>query len=134
MSKSSDDLGLVNDGRSWWALGSHLDQCLRPAHLRRTAAIALVVGSWLTAFNQSDQLLAEALSPFLALKVALNYLTPFVVANLGILSRRPVPRHAEPEPAAAPSDGGQGKTGGQAGDQGSRDGRREADNGHSTQP
>ncbi|HJO35140.1 MAG TPA: hypothetical protein QF361_02835 [Gammaproteobacteria bacterium] len=61
---------------------------LVPAHLRRTGLIALIVGSWLTAFNQGDALLAGAWSARLALKVFLNYLTPFVVANLGLLSRR----------------------------------------------
>jgi len=58
------------------------------AHLRRTGLIALIVGSWLTAFNHGDALLAGAGSASLALKVFLNYLTPFVVANLGLLSRR----------------------------------------------
>ncbi|MEW6166856.1 MAG: nitrate/nitrite transporter NrtS [Pseudomonadota bacterium] len=59
-----------------------------PAHLRRTGLIALIVGSWLSAFNHGDALLAGAWSAKLALKVFLNYLTPFVVANLGLLSRR----------------------------------------------
>ncbi|MEQ1440061.1 hypothetical protein AAG565_11925 [Fontimonas sp. SYSU GA230001] len=64
---------------------------LAPAHLRRTGLIALIVGSWLTAFNQGDALLAGAWSGRLALKVFLNYLTPFVVANLGLLSRHATP-------------------------------------------
>lgn len=68
---------------------SPLGTVLTPAHLRRTGLIALLVGSWLTAFNLSDALLAGAWSAGLALKVFLNYLTPFVVANLGLLARRP---------------------------------------------
>lgn len=70
---------------------SVLATVLAPAHLRRTGLIALIVGSWLTAFNQGDMLLAGAWSTKLALKVFLNYLTPFVVANLGLLSRHTTP-------------------------------------------
>lgn len=59
----------------------------KPAHLRRTLAIALVVGSWLTLVNQGDVLLQTGWTAVLCAKVALNILTPFVVANLGLLSR-----------------------------------------------
>jgi len=57
-------------------------------HLKRTGLIALVVGTWLTAFNLGDALLADGWSQAIGLKIFLNYLTPFVVANLGLLSRR----------------------------------------------
>lgn len=60
---------------------------IAPAHLRRTGLIALAVGSWLTAFNLGDLLLQGQWNATLALKLALNYLTPFVVSNLGLLSR-----------------------------------------------
>ncbi|TJY55958.1 hypothetical protein E4T66_20390 [Sinimarinibacterium sp. CAU 1509] len=59
---------------------------MSPTHLRRTGTISLVVGTWLTAFNQGDALLSSGLSSMLGLKIFLNYLTPFVVANLGLLS------------------------------------------------
>lgn len=62
---------------------------LRPAHLKRTLLTALLVGSWLTFFNLGDALVANALTWPLALKIALNYTTPFVVANIGLLSRAP---------------------------------------------
>ncbi|MFN8629251.1 MAG: hypothetical protein U0838_02730 [Chloroflexota bacterium] len=62
--------------------------CARPAHLRRTAGIALVVGTLLTLFNQGDVILAGAASSATLLKAATNYLTPFVVSNLGLLSGR----------------------------------------------
>lgn len=58
-----------------------------PAHLRRTGLIALVVGTWLTAINEGDVILAGAPHAGTTVKVALNYITPFVVANLGLLSR-----------------------------------------------
>ncbi|MGH8618995.1 MAG: hypothetical protein ACREUW_14990 [Burkholderiales bacterium] len=62
-----------------------------PQHLRATGLIALVVGSWLTLVNQADVILAQGLGGLVALKIALNYLTPFVVSNLGLLSRKPEP-------------------------------------------
>lgn len=59
-----------------------------PVHLRRTGLIALVVGSWLTLFNQGDVLAHGRLDAGIGVKIALNYLTPFVVANLGLLSNK----------------------------------------------
>ena len=59
----------------------------KPTHLRRTGLIALLVGSWLCAINLADQIWAAQWSWALLLKVAMNYLTPFVVANMGLLSR-----------------------------------------------
>ncbi len=63
--------------------------CARPAHLRRTVTIALVVGAILTLANQGDVLLSGAATTATALKVATNFLTPFVVSNLGLLTGRP---------------------------------------------
>jgi hypothetical protein len=60
---------------------------LHPIHLRRTGFITLIVGIWLTVFNQGDVFWASELDGWLWIKVALNYLTPFVVANLGLLSK-----------------------------------------------
>ena len=60
--------------------------CLRPLHLRRTASIALIIGTWLTLFNQGDVMLSGGLKGWVWGKIALNYLTPFVVANAGLLS------------------------------------------------
>lgn len=59
-----------------------------PVHLKRTAMIAFVVGSWLNLFNHGDALIHGAVSAHLAIKLALNYLTPFVVSNVGLLARR----------------------------------------------
>ncbi len=67
-------------------LGRHARLCCQPRHLRRTSTIAIVVGSWLTLFNQGEVLWAGEVSFALLLKVFLNYLTPFAVANLGLLS------------------------------------------------
>lgn len=53
--------------------------------LRRSALIAIVVGTVLTAINQGDLLLAGHWSPALAWKLPLTYAVPFIVATLGAL-------------------------------------------------
>jgi hypothetical protein len=70
-----------------WSV-SDLRICLKSDHLRRTGLITALVGTWLTLFNQGDLLLAGAVDPVLLVKIALNYATPFVVANAGLLSRQ----------------------------------------------
>lgn len=72
---------MLASARAWSSV------CLEWSHLRRTVGISLVVGTWLTLFNQGDVVLAAGVDGALAAKVTLNYLTPFVVANLGLLSR-----------------------------------------------
>jgi len=62
--------------------------CAKPARLRRTAMIALVVGTILTLLNQGDVILGGNASGATAVKAALNYVVPFVVSNLGMLSGR----------------------------------------------
>lgn len=59
-----------------------------PTHLRRTLTIAFLVGSWLVFYNLGDQILRHGMSTAIWVKIGLNYLTPFVVANLGLLSRK----------------------------------------------
>lgn len=63
-----------------------LSICSRPEHLRRTLAIAAVVGTILTAINQGDIVLAGDASGATVIKGALNYFVPFVVSNLGLLA------------------------------------------------
>jgi len=57
-------------------------------HLLRTGLVAFIVGTWLTAVNLADVLFIGPPTTTLFFKVAMNYLTPFLVANLGLLSRR----------------------------------------------
>lgn len=68
-----------------WSVAA-LKSAIQPTHLRRTCTVALIVGTWLTLFNQGGVIWAGEVGPGLWVKVALNYLTPFVVANLGLLS------------------------------------------------
>ena len=59
-----------------------------PVHLKRTLLIAFVVGSWLNLFNHGDELLHGVMNAHLAAKLALNYLTPFIVSNAGLVAHR----------------------------------------------
>jgi hypothetical protein len=68
-------------------LRRRIDICLHPRHVARTLAIALVVGTWLTLFNHGDLVLSTGFDHGLAAKVLLNYATPFVVSNWGLLAR-----------------------------------------------
>jgi len=54
-------------------------------HLRRTVCIALVVGTILFAINQLDVVLRGNAGIVVWTKIAVTYLVPFVVSNLGIL-------------------------------------------------
>ena len=64
---------------------------VHPPMLRRSALIAVVVGTILTAINQGDLLLAGHWSPALAWKLPLTYAVPFVVATLGALGTGKAP-------------------------------------------
>lgn len=66
-----------------------LKTCLYPSHLRRTGSIAFIVGSWLTLLNHGDVIWAGQPSSWIWVKVVLNYLTPFAVANFGLMAREP---------------------------------------------
>jgi len=65
--------------------------CLEREHLKRTGLITIVVGTWLTLFNQGDALIINDIGILLIGKIFLNYLTPFVVSNAGLLSRESNP-------------------------------------------
>lgn len=58
----------------------------RPAHLRRTIPIALCVGTVLMAINHGDTLLSGEATAGTAVKIAITFVVPFVVANLGLLA------------------------------------------------
>jgi hypothetical protein len=53
--------------------------------LKRSLAVALVVGTLLVAINQGDVLFDARWSAALAWKIPLTYLVPFVVATWGAL-------------------------------------------------
>lgn len=74
-------------GRSWAKCKSALTVCCRPDHLKATGGVALVVGTWLTFVNQADVIATQGFDIAVLLKVMVNYLTPFVVSNAGLLAR-----------------------------------------------
>jgi len=47
----------------------------------------LIVGTWLTLYNQGDVLISAEITITLIGKIFLNYITPFVVSNWGLVSR-----------------------------------------------
>ncbi len=64
--------------KDWFAVA------LRPAVVRRSLNVALVVGTLLIAINQGDRLLAGQGFDFA--KAALTYLVPYCVATYGAVS------------------------------------------------
>ena len=69
-------------------LADAIGYCRERAHLRRTLRIALVVGIVLTAINQLDVLVSGDAGTGTYVKCGLNFVVPFVVSNLGLLSGR----------------------------------------------
>ena len=65
-----------------------LKVCCRWDHLRATGGVALLVGTWLTLVNQADVIATQGLDVAVLLKMIVNYLTPFVVSNIGLLARK----------------------------------------------
>jgi len=59
---------------------------LAPQHLRRTAAVAIVVGTVFFVMNQLGVVAAGHATGLDWLKAALTYLTPLLVSNYGLLS------------------------------------------------
>jgi len=60
--------------------------CCARSNLRRTIRIALVVGLLLSAINEGDVLLRGDVTSGVALKIAMNFVVPLVVSNLGVLA------------------------------------------------
>jgi hypothetical protein len=73
-------------GASGWR--GALEYCRRREHLRRTLWIALIVGVLLTAINQLDVILRGNATGVTFIKCGMNFVVPFVVSNLGLLSGR----------------------------------------------
>lgn len=88
---------------SWGTTREALEVVRNPAHLRRTVAVALVVGTVLCAINQVDVLVHGHVGAGLVLKMLLTYAVPFCVANYGILmaTRRPPSPRSRPRQAGS---------------------------------
>ena len=68
------------------SLRERLAPCLERQTLRRTLTITLVVGTVLTAINQLGVLTSGTATLATYLRCGANYLVPFIVSNLGVLS------------------------------------------------
>ena len=73
-------------GATWSTWNEMIAVVTRPRHMKRTATVALVVGSIFVAMNQLGSILAGDATPLVWIKAALTYLTPLCVSNIGILS------------------------------------------------
>ncbi len=85
--------------------GQQLANCLRCIlywpHLSRTGLTALIVGTMLFAINQLDVVVAGHATTTTWIKIAVTYLVPFCVSNIGLLiGFRQYPSRARAEPAA----------------------------------
>lgn len=65
-----------------------LKVCCRWDQLRATGGVALLVGSWLTLVNHADIIAARGFDFAVLLKIIVNYLTQFIVSNIGLLARK----------------------------------------------
>ncbi len=75
-----------------WSRPSHaLMLFLRGRTARTAAPVAAVVGTVLSAVNQGDVLVSGAAGGSTWIRIAVNYLVPFLVASFGFLSARRVP-------------------------------------------
>ncbi len=72
-------------------IAENLAYLAHPAHLRRTACIALVVGIVLSTINQLTVITAGHANPTTWVRCGLNFVVPFIVSSLGVLTGRPRP-------------------------------------------
>lgn len=79
--------------------------CCQPRHLRRTLTIAVIVGVILTAINQLDVILGGEATAVTAMKAGMNFIVPFIVSNVGLLSGRSSAQAHEAAPQAADTAG-----------------------------
>ena len=83
----------MTEPTTWATAREAVTVVLDRRHLVATTCIAAVVGTILFAINQLDVVITGRATPATWVKVAVTYLVPFTVANLGILTatRRPKP-------------------------------------------
>jgi hypothetical protein len=75
----------ITEAATWISWRGALKMFLRGTTVPSGTRIALVVGTWLSLMNHGSSIIRGS---FPWDKIALNYLTPFVVASLGFLAAR----------------------------------------------
>ena len=95
---SPEDRGSATpSGRRLSAVSAMLAPCRERPNVRRTARIALVVGSILTLINQLDVMVEGRATALTGVKIALNFAVPFCVSNLGVITaHRTIAQQARP--------------------------------------
>ncbi len=73
------------DAPTWSTWPEAVGVVLHRPHLRKTTAIALVVGTVLFVINQLDVVLRGDATGLVWVKAAVTYLVPFCVSNAGVL-------------------------------------------------
>lgn len=83
-----------------WSQPRHaVQQLLLGATLRTCAPVALVVGTVLSVVNQGDVVLTGTVSGLVPVKVAVNYLVPYLTSSTGaLLAVRVRPGHRDDGP------------------------------------
>jgi hypothetical protein len=71
--------------------------------MRRTIAIALVVGTVLSLVNQGGHITSGDIDFAVALRIAANYLIPWIVSSTGYISARQASAASGREPPAPES-------------------------------
>jgi len=71
---------------SWSTWHQALSVLITARSLKRSAFVAVIVGSAFFAMNQLALIMAGRATALVWLKAALTYLTPLVVSNIGMLS------------------------------------------------
>jgi len=72
----------------WAEEGKKAAKATVKATAKATGGVALIVGTWLTLINQADIIVAQGFNGAVLVKIAVNYLTPFIVSNIGLLARK----------------------------------------------
>jgi hypothetical protein len=73
-------------------------------HLKRTVTSALCVGTLFFTMNQLPMILAAQATALTWFKAAITYLTPFCMANLGILTATRVSQESRLQVTSGPTE------------------------------
>ena len=87
---------------TWSRPAQAVTMFLRGGTVRAATPITLVVGTLLSAINQGDVIVGGHPHADTWLRVAANYVVPFLVSSYGYLSARKAPAHHHIDPANAP--------------------------------
>jgi hypothetical protein len=79
-------IAIARPGRTWSTWHDLPAMIAAPANLKRSVTIALVIGTLFVAMNQLGVILSDEATLIVWMKAGLTYLTPFCVANVGMLS------------------------------------------------